>query len=318
MRAILPYLPLFGVTLMANLGTRRRAWRVLAYGCLGALNAGALAVGLLLLAAPLASRLTQSAPAMTPSRLGLSLTACALMGTALLIAPVRVLLSRYLRVDPRSPVHTTALTFAVYLCGTSLAVLRGAEALVSSTALTGIGPGFLVAGQAVFVLFALTGVGLGIRRNLSQTLRRLGLSGPEAGHLKTIIAIILGFLAFDFAISWLWQTLWPANYQSVMRASERLYVPFTSPLGALLLGVCAGIGEETLFRGALQPRLRIPLTSAVFALGHVQYGLSPAIAEIMVVGLVLGWLRERTSTTACIAVHAVYNFLNMLLMPYWP
>ena len=130
--------------------------------------------------------------------------------------------------------------------------------------------------------------------------------------------MIAAFLVLDWVTSRLWHHLWPVNYRAVADASESLFGHFASPAGALVLGLSAGIGEETLFRGALQPRFRIPLTALVFALGHVQYTLSPAILEIVVIGLALGWLRERSNTTACIVVHTAYNFLNVLLLPYWP
>jgi hypothetical protein len=129
--------------------------------------------------------------------------------------------------------------------------------------------------------------------------------------------MIIAFLALDWVTSRLWRQLWPVNYKLVAEASESLFGRFASPAGALVLGLSAGIGEETLFRGALQPRFRIPLTALVFALGHVQYTLSPAILEIVLIGLALGWLREKSNTTACIVVHSGYNFLNVLLLPYW-
>jgi membrane protease YdiL (CAAX protease family) len=104
----------------------------------------------------------------------------------------------------------------------------------------------------------------------------------------------------------------------VSESSQHLFSPFDSIPGALVLGLSAGIGEETLFRGALQPRLRVLLTALVFTLGHVQYTLSPALLEILVIGLVLGWLRERTNTTTCMVTHAGYNFLDTILMRFFP
>jgi membrane protease YdiL (CAAX protease family) len=148
-------------------------------------------------------------------------------------------------------------------------------------------------------------------------MQRLGLRWPTLRQLGLGAAMILTFLVLDWAVTQVWRYIWPANYELVMRASEKLFASFTTPAGALLLGLSAGIGEETLFRGALQPRFRVPLTAVLFALGHVQYTLSPAIVEIVVIGLALGWLRERSNTTTCIAVHAGYNFLNLLLAPYW-
>jgi membrane protease YdiL (CAAX protease family) len=322
MWTIAPYLFPMGITIAANLGIQRRGWRLLAYVLLILLNALVWMGGVLLVAVPIISQVRSAAPgAALPATLftwlGLSLAASALIGWALLLKPVRVGLSRFLRVDPESPVHTTALMFAVHLLGASVAVLPAAQSLLSRVSLNSIGPDFLVLGQAAFVAFALAGVGLGIRRDGRQTLRRLGLHRPSTRQLKTALWMILGLLAFDLVVSKMWQHLWPINFEVVMQASDQLFASFSSPYGALLLGLSAGIGEETLFRGALQPRLRIPLTSALFALGHVQYGLSPAIVEIMVVGLALGWLRERSNTTTCVVVHSGYNFLNMLLMPFW-
>ena len=77
----------------------------------------------------------------------------------------------------------------------------------------------------------------------------------------------------------------------------------------LLLAVAAGIGEEILFRGALQPVLGIWVTSLLFAIVHTQYGLSVATVLIFIVGYVLGIIRRRQNTTVAILLHAAYNFL---------
>ena len=82
--------------------------------------------------------------------------------------------------------------------------------------------------------------------------------------------------------------------------------------------VCYGKG--TVIAGEIQESVSTcdSAATAVFALGHVQYALSPAIVEIFIVGLALGWLRERANTTTCIAVHASYNLVDALLLPYLP
>jgi membrane protease YdiL (CAAX protease family) len=161
-------------------------------------------------------------------------------------------------------------------------------------------------------------VGLGIRRDTRQALERLGLSTPTLWQLALAAVMIVAFLALDYFTSSIWHQLWPASYREVRASTERLFARFSAPSGALVMALSAAIGEETLFRGALQPRLRIPLTAGVFALGHVQYGFSPAIIEIFVIGLALSWLRNRANTATCIIVHAGYNFCDALLMPYFP
>jgi membrane protease YdiL (CAAX protease family) len=320
---VLPYLLPLSIIVVANLGVTRRRWRQLTYVSLGLLCAASWIGGLLLLALPYFQRLTQAPPELVLQGLrlrgyGVALAASTILSLACLATPVRSLLARWFPIDPASPVHATALVFAIYLAASSLALLTSSgEWLLAGIRVSNIDLELLVLGQAVFLLFALAGVGLGIRRNLRQVLSRLDLRALTLRQLGTAVLVIVTFLALDWVVAQLWRQLWPVNYRAVTEASEHLFGRFASPMGALLLGLSAGIGEETLFRGALQPRLRIPLTAVVFALGHVQYTLSPAILEILVIGLALGWLRERTNTTACIVVHTGYNFLNVLLLPYW-
>jgi membrane protease YdiL (CAAX protease family) len=81
--------------------------------------------------------------------------------------------------------------------------------------------------------------------------------------------------------------------------------------GAVLVSVSAGVGEEVLFRGALQPRLGIVLSAALFAILHVQYQI-PGILMIFAVGAALGVIKQRTSTTFTILVHVVYDLVAFL------
>jgi membrane protease YdiL (CAAX protease family) len=76
--------------------------------------------------------------------------------------------------------------------------------------------------------------------------------------------------------------------------------------GSILLGVSAGIGEELAVRGALQPRLGLWLTSLLFASLHVHYSWF-GMATIAVLGLLLGVIRNRTSTSVAILVHSLYD-----------
>jgi membrane protease YdiL (CAAX protease family) len=324
MWAMLLYLVPFGIVIIANLGVTRRGWRLLTYVCLGLLNAATLSVGVLFLSVPFLLRLTGTP--LSPGLQGLSysgfgpaLTATALLGFAGLATPLRRLVARGLPIDPDSPVHATALVFLIYLLTTSLGLLLSGEELVSAAIeLAGITPGTVVLGQVVFTVFALAGVGLGVRRSVRQTLARLDLRAPTLRHLGMAAVMTSAFLALDYGTSLVWHRIWPTSYEAVMQASQQLFARFASPSGALVLALSAGIGEETLFRGALQPRFRIPLTAVLFTLGHVQYAISPAMVEILVIGLALGWLRERSNTTTCMAVHIGYNFLDMLIMPYFP
>jgi membrane protease YdiL (CAAX protease family) len=126
------------------------------------------------------------------------------------------------------------------------------------------------------------------------------------------------FEGLDFGVAWLWQAWDPETYELIGGISESLFGDFMTPLGALAVGIAAGVGEETLFRGALQPRLGILLTSLLFAISHVQYAFTPATLVILILGLCLGWVRRRWGLPAAILLHALYNIMNLLLSSIWP
>jgi membrane protease YdiL (CAAX protease family) len=322
MWAILPYLVPLGITVAANLGVSRRRWRWLTYLSLASAGMLACLAGLLLMLVPSLLRASQLAGVTdigNTAPFGVAFLLTGLLGLLCLLPPVRRLLARVLAIDPDSPVHATALVFVLYLGMSSLGLLLLPSATMLDTIESaGIESQTLVYGEVIMLVFALVGVGLGTRRNLRQVLSRLGLEWPSLRDLALAAGLIAAFLALDYAVSVIWYRLWPLNYQAVGQTSQRLFAPFDSIPGALVLGLSAGIGEESLFRGALQPRLRILLTAFVFTLGHVQYALSPALVEILIIGLALGWLRERTNTTTCMVAHAGYNFLDSVLTRFFP
>ena len=152
-----------------------------------------------------------------------------------------------------------------------------------------------------------------IRRDGPRTWRRLGLHRPTGRQLLAAVGLTLLLLTFDFLVNWTWQELDPAGYDLLDRVSDNIFGDLATVGGAIVLGLSAGISEELLFRGALQPRLGLLLASLLFAIGHLQYGLTVAAIEIFIIGLVLGLVRNRTSTTICILIHAAYNTVGTLL-----
>jgi uncharacterized protein len=81
----------------------------------------------------------------------------------------------------------------------------------------------------------------------------------------------------------------------------------------VLLSGAAGIGEEVLFRGVLQPALGLWLASLVFGLLHA---LTPAyfiLAAIM--GVYLGWLHASSGNLLVpIVVHWAYDVIALLIL----
>ena len=87
---------------------------------------------------------------------------------------------------------------------------------------------------------------------------------------------------------------------------SRLIAGDLAPATVLLLGLSAGVGEELLVRGALQPRTGIFWAALLFASGHVQYTWF-GMLTIGLLGVVLGTVRARANTTTAIVVHALYD-----------
>lgn len=161
------------------------------------------------------------------------------------------------------------------------------------------------------VVLALASVGFLVRRSGRATRERLGLAGFQARDLWVVPAAVAVLYFFDSGAEALQHAWFPAlwaNDQAFTTALTRGMNPAT----ALLLGASAGIGEEITLRGALQPRLGIPLTALLFAVLHVQYSWF-GILVIFGIGALLGWLRRTTSTTVAITVHGVYDALTIVI-----
>ncbi|HEX2097578.1 MAG TPA: CPBP family intramembrane glutamic endopeptidase [Rubrobacteraceae bacterium] len=181
-----------------------------------------------------------------------------------------------------------------------------------------ISPGLVLASQLPLVVIALVGVGVGVRRGPRETLVRLGYGPVSPLQLGVVFLFILGAFGLSSVADHLFATLQPELYERVGEISDALFNPegldpLTAVLFALLLGFGAAAGEETLFRGAVQPVFGITLTSVLFASMHIQYGPSILLVYIFVLSLGLGLLRKRINTTASFLAHSGYNASSVLL-----
>ena len=289
------------------------------YAVLGGINLAILAfVGLALLnqVATMLMPETMPAEALAANWWALALVALltALLATLPLIPALRRWLARWLPINPDSVVHTTALAFAVYQIGLSLgqmAIIGDLENLVATQFALTVWD-ILLTGLPL-VLVGLAGVGLYIRRDWQLTFQRLDLLRPTWRQLLLAAGVTALLLAFDWGVSQAWERIDPAGYDLIERVTDNIFGSLMTVGGAIVLGLSAGISEELLFRGALQPRLGLLLVTILFAIGHLQYGFTIATLEVFVIGLVLGLIRNRTHTTVCILIHAGYNSTGVLL-----
>lgn len=221
--------------------------------------------------------------------------------------------------EDASKVHTVAVLLALFLLMYNFAsfAMAGGISGVAEAIDTETPPLLLALTNGVLNVFvALLGVGLFIRRNEAQVLARLGLRWPTRSDLLMgiLAAIALVFLVMG-ATNLLSAITPPEVMEQQYAAVELINEPLSaSILIALLSAIIYGTTEEILYRGALQPIFGLLPTTIIFSLTHLQYLLTPAMLIIFIVGLALGLLRQRLSTTASIVAHIVYNVLPFVLL----
>ncbi|MEM7479557.1 MAG: type II CAAX endopeptidase family protein [Acidobacteriota bacterium] len=83
----------------------------------------------------------------------------------------------------------------------------------------------------------------------------------------------------------------------------------------LAVSLCAGVFEEAFFRGFLQPRVGIVLSTALFVAAHAAYGSPPLLLGVTVLSLIYGFLaRRRRTILASITAHALFDGIQLLVV----
>jgi membrane protease YdiL (CAAX protease family) len=228
-----------------------------------------------------------------------------------LVRIVRGWMARFLPLDPSSPVHALALVLTLLLFTSQLfqqltTDVVGREA-TSGSSLTQLD---LVVQEVPFLLAAVAGVGLLVRRTPGQALNRLGYQLPSWWQVVAALAVTGVFFGLSSGVDYLSHALTPDLAHKVDAANERILGPLqTTLVGVLTIAVAAGICEEAIFRGALQPRLGIVYVSLLFAAVHTQYGLTLVALVPLLAGVGLGLLRKYANTSTSTICHVSYNAL---------
>lgn len=245
--------------------------------------------------------------------LGLAMWLPSLIGVLLLIPVLRRIASRIIPIDPNSRVHAVSLSLSMIILIQLFVMMSiGLDAIanmkVGTEDMTANPAPALWAQNLMFLFMSLIGVGLFVRRDFSSALRRLGIVKPTLRQV--LIGIGSGLLLVGIAsiIVMVGEMVGVTVDKDVEKLTEQLLGPLTqSVFGVLTMGLAAGLGEEALFRGALQPRFGLILTTLLFTLLHGNYGLTLSTFVVFLVGLALGLLRNRYNTTTTMIVHATYN-----------
>jgi membrane protease YdiL (CAAX protease family) len=249
-----------------------------------------------------------------PNRSMQQLLDLTIMATGLAVATVssrqvRASLARVIPIDPASPVHALALILAVMMFGVDVGVVAFTDVLGANARSSPLSIADLVFTELPFFVFAFAGVGLFVRRDVSESARRLGVVVPRWWQIVVAVAVAGAFVAIVAGTDALDHALIPSVASRVDEASNHLFGALANPYGIAALAFVPAICEDLLFRGALQPRLGLVATAVLFTSIHTEYGLSFDTLGIFVLALGLGAVRRYSNTTTSIACHAVYNLL---------
>jgi membrane protease YdiL (CAAX protease family) len=318
-------LPLAMLAVLAYLGTRRTWARVLTLVWLSLIVLGLLVVVVTLSMTSL-GLVPGSGPARPTSgatsqvlQVAVGVFAIGLFGAMLLLRPVRRFAARFLPIDPSSFVQAVALAAVVTigLIGVLPLLVLGGPPVVGLEEAGRDRAGQMrdqVYGLLWVLPCAVAAVGYGVSRTFPGALARLGLVRPTGRIVLVGLAAAVALLgvswAVDTAIGAVWTAAgWP---RTDTEAFEKLIAFAFTPLGALVLGVTAGLGEEVAVRGVLQPRMGILMSNLFFvALHGLQYNWD-ALLSVFIGGLLLGLLRKRTNTTTAAVAHGSYDFFAVL------
>lgn len=234
-----------------------------------------------------------------------------------LIKQLRFAFSRVTPMDPASQIDFSglAILFAItgYLVYTLVFLGPSSEDTTDGVITTGISVSSLIINVLAFVALAYVAVGYRNYRSGAEATRRLGLGKPSLEQVAVGVAAVVPAFILSFTASFLTELFQPEVVDRLEQTISEMTVGVQNPLGAIILGLSTGIGEEVLFRGAIQPRYGIVVASIVWTLLHVQYELTWVILGLFAMGVMLGLLRKYFGTVAAIITHAVYNALLIFI-----
>lgn len=112
--------------------------------------------------------------------------------------------------------------------------------------------------------------------------------------------------------------LWAVGGESAVPKAPPALVPLIAALPVwvrFLVSLSAGVVEESFFRGFLQPRVGILLSTACFTLAHLSYGQPFMLVGIALLSLIYGLLvKWRQNVWPAIAAHALFDGVQLLVI----
>lgn len=170
---------------------------------------------------------------------------------------------------------------------------------------------------------AVCGVGILVTRKPKEVLARLGLVKPQPWMVGLALLGVVATFAYDY--------LWSLVTHPMQGGMEGKLTNYNlgafdtgggagpSVLLAISTALCAGIGEEVLMRGAVQPALGILPAAIMHGVLHAQFQHAPIlILQVALWSTMIGILRRYTNTTTTLICHVTFNFLMTFLFAFNP
>ena len=125
------------------------------------------------------------------------------------------------------------------------------------------------------------------------------------------VAVLAGIMVFALA-------LYAMGFGESLPQQPPALIPFIAGLPIalkILISLSAGVVEEWFFRGFLQPRMGILLSTVLFALAHFSYGQPFMLIGITLLSLIYGLLvKWRQNIWPAIAAHTLFDAVQLLVV----
>jgi membrane protease YdiL (CAAX protease family) len=164
---------------------------------------------------------------------------------------------------------------------------------------------------------------LGFGFDPRRWLRQFGLASGRP-LLEVVIGLAAGAAAWVVVILVMLGTgavLWAVGGRDLLPESPPPLVPWLAGLPLIVrlaVSASAGIGEEIFFRGFLQPRVGIPLSTGLFVVAHLSYEQPFMLLGVTLLSLVFALLvRWRQSIWAAVAAHATFDGIQLAVVIPW-
>ncbi len=176
--------------------------------------------------------------------------------------------------------------------------------------------GIFVTGLVVWYLLGFSGSGTATTAWCDQLGLRSGNIGREIGI--GVVAGVAGWLGVIAALLLIALAVYMVGGEEALPSAppEMIGIIVALPIGVrLALSLSAGVVEETFFRGFLQPRIGIVVSSVLFVLAHLSYDQPFLLIGVGLLSVLFAMLvRWRQSIWAAIVAHTVFDAIQLLFV----